>query len=52
MAILGISAGPTVGKAYKHLLELRMAEGPLGPEEARKRLLEWAQEHGVSPQQG
>ena len=42
MSILGVPAGPVVGEAYRFLLELRMNEGPLEPEEARKRLLEWA----------
>ena len=41
MEILDIPAGPKVGKAYKYLLELRIENGPLGPEEAKKRLLEW-----------
>jgi poly(A) polymerase len=41
MRILDISAGPEVGKAYKFLLELRIENGPLGEEEAKKRLLEW-----------
>src|SRR5699024_3597757 len=31
MAILDIEPSPLVGKAYKHLLELRMEHGPLGP---------------------
>lgn len=41
MAILGIPPGPQVGQAYKHLLELRLDEGSLGPEEAEKRLRQW-----------
>ncbi len=41
MEILDIKAGPEVGKAYKYLLELRIENGPLGPDEAKKRLLEW-----------
>lgn len=41
MQILEIKAGPEVGKAYKYLLELRIENGPLGEEEAKKRLLEW-----------
>lgn len=35
------SPGPQVGKAYKHLLELRLDEGLLGEEEAEKRLRAW-----------
>ena len=41
MEILDIPAGPQVGKAYKYLLELRIENGPLGAEEAKKRLLAW-----------
>jgi poly(A) polymerase len=41
MQILEIEAGPEVGKAYKYLLELRIENGPLGEQEAKKRLLEW-----------
>lgn len=46
MEILGIPPGPAVGHAYKHLLELRMEEGPIGPEAARERLLAWWEERG------
>jgi len=49
MAILGIRPGPDVGRAYKHLLELRLDEGPLGAEEAERRLREW---WAALPQQG
>ncbi len=41
MALLGIRPGPMVGRAYKHLLDLRLDEGPLGEEEAERRLREW-----------
>lgn len=41
MELLGLQPGPEVGQAYKFLLELRMEEGPLGEEEATKRLLAW-----------
>ena len=41
MEILGISPGPEVGQAYRFLMELRLDEGPLGLEEAKKRLLIW-----------
>ena len=46
--ILGIKPGPTVGKAYGHLLNLRIEQGPLGKEAATERLLEWAREQGIS----
>ena len=41
MEILDLKPGPKVGKAYKYLLELRIENGPLGPEAAKKALLEW-----------
>ena len=41
MEILGIPPGRDVGAAYDYLLELRMEEGPLGEEEATRRLLAW-----------
>jgi poly(A) polymerase len=42
MRILGLKPGPQVGQAMKFLLELRLDNGPLGPEEAERRLREWA----------
>jgi poly(A) polymerase len=42
MQILGIPPGPLVGKAYAHLLELRMEHGLLGRERAIQELLRWA----------
>ncbi|ALE75548.1 HDIG domain-containing protein [Pseudonocardia sp. EC080625-04] len=45
MELLGIAPGPAVGKAYKHLLALRMEEGPLGPERAEAALRAWAAEN-------
>jgi len=47
MRILKIPPGREVGQAYKYLLELRLDEGPLGAEEAEKRLRVWAAEHHV-----
>ena len=38
---LGITPGPAVGKARDFLLELRLEEGPLGRDEALRRLDEW-----------
>lgn len=45
MEILGLKPGPQVGQAYKFLLNLRLDEGELGKEEARARLLAWAEEN-------
>ncbi|HEV7812976.1 MAG TPA: CCA tRNA nucleotidyltransferase [Leifsonia sp.] len=41
MRILGLRPGREVGEALRFLLELRLDEGPLGEEEATRRLLEW-----------
>ena len=41
MEMLGLSPGPLVGEAMRFLLELRLEEGPLGEDEARRRLEEW-----------
>ncbi len=41
MAQLGLAPGRDVGRALAFLLDLRMEEGPLGEEEARRRLGEW-----------
>ena len=45
MELLGIGPGPVVGRAYKHLLALRMEHGPLGPERAEAELRAWAAEN-------
>ncbi len=41
MAELGLSPGRDVGRALAFLLELRIEEGPLGEDEARRRLKAW-----------
>ena len=41
MELLGVPAGPVVGKAYDFLLELRLEHGPLGQERAEKELRQW-----------
>ena len=43
MQLLDLKPGPQVGQAYKFLMELRLEEGPLGADEAKKRLLAWWQ---------
>jgi poly(A) polymerase len=45
MAVLGIPPGPLVGKAYQHLLELRMEHGPLGHDRAVAELTRWYEAH-------
>jgi poly(A) polymerase len=44
MGQLGIRPGREVGKALAFLLELRLEEGPLGEDEARRRLDAWWKE--------
>jgi poly(A) polymerase len=41
MRILELKPGPDVGAAYRFLMELRLDEGALGPEEAEQRLRAW-----------
>ena len=41
MALLDMKPGPVVGEAYRYLLEVRLDEGPIGPDAATERLLEW-----------
>jgi poly(A) polymerase len=41
MEILGIEAGREVGEAYRFLMDLRLDQGPIGPERAREALLRW-----------
>lgn len=41
MALLGISPGPLVGRAYKHLLEWRLDDGPHDEETAKAEVLRW-----------
>jgi poly(A) polymerase len=41
MEHLGVAPGPVVGQALEFLLELRLDEGPLGEEEATRRLDAW-----------
>jgi poly(A) polymerase len=49
MAHLGVPAGPLVGRALKHLLEIRLDEGLLGDDEIRRRLDAWWSEQGSDP---
>jgi len=49
MRLLGLRPGREVGAAYKFLLELRLDEGPLGEEEAERRLRTWWADNGGAP---
>jgi poly(A) polymerase len=48
MRILGVPPGPIVGRAYQHLLELRIEHGPLGAERAIQELLRWSAAEGIA----
>ena len=48
MELLGLTPGPLVGQAYRHLLDLRMEHGPLGQERAVQELLAWAASVGIA----
>jgi poly(A) polymerase len=45
MELLGLPPGPLVGKAWKHLKEVRLERGPLSREEAEDELRHWAQDN-------
>ena len=51
MEILGVPPGPIVGRAWRHLKELRLERGPLPPEQAKEELLAWARAEGVLPEE-
>jgi poly(A) polymerase len=48
MHILGLTPGPLVGEAHDFLLELRMARGEIGRQQAVQELLGWAAGRGIS----
>ncbi len=48
MQLLGIPAGPQVGRAWNFLKELRMERGPLDRDEAEAELLKWWNAEGGS----
>jgi poly(A) polymerase len=47
MALLGIEAGPTVGSAYKFLLERRLDRGPVDEQTATAELFDWWETQNV-----
>ncbi|MDQ1688302.1 MAG: poly(A) polymerase [Frankiaceae bacterium] len=49
MQILGLPPGPDVGRAYRHMLEIRLDKGPLEPDAARAELMTWARAAGLAP---
>lgn len=49
MELLGVPAGPVVGRAWNYLKELRLDRGPLPREEAEAALLAWARDQQLIP---
>jgi poly(A) polymerase len=47
MQLLNVPPGPVVGKAWKHLKDVRLDRGPLTRDEAEAELFRWAAEHGI-----
>ncbi|AVT39993.1 CCA tRNA nucleotidyltransferase [Plantactinospora sp. BB1] len=47
MELLGVPPGPIVGRAWRHLKELRLERGPLDRDEAEAELQRWAREQGA-----
>ncbi|MER5457350.1 CCA tRNA nucleotidyltransferase [Micromonospora sp. NPDC002389] len=47
MELLGVPPGPIVGRAWKHLKDLRLERGPLDRDTAEAELLRWAREEGI-----
>jgi poly(A) polymerase len=52
MRILRLPQGPLVGRAYRHMLELRMNRGEIGRDQAVQELLGWAAEAGIPVPEG
>jgi len=52
MEILGVPPGPIVGRAYRHLLDLRLERGPLPATEVTAALLQWWGEQPEAPAPG
>jgi len=50
MVLLGVPAGPVVGRAWQYLKELRLEQGPLTRADAEAALLRWAQQNGIIPE--
>jgi poly(A) polymerase len=49
MKLLGLPPGPLVGKAWKHLKDLRLDRGPLDYDDAVAELRSWAREQDITP---
>ncbi|WP_448006875.1 CCA tRNA nucleotidyltransferase [Agromyces bauzanensis] len=49
MRLLDLKPGPIVGEAYRFLLDVRLDEGPIGPDAAAERLREWWAQRADAP---
>ncbi len=49
MELLGVEPGPVVGRAWRHLKDVRLERGPLDRDEAEAELLGWARAEGILP---
>ena len=49
MKLLGVPPGPLVGRAWKHLKDLRLEVGPMSRDEAEAALYRWARDEGLIP---
>ena len=47
MELLGVEPGPVVGRAWRHLKDVRLERGPLDRDEAEAELLRWARAEGI-----
>jgi poly(A) polymerase len=47
MELLGLPPGPLVGRAWRHLKDVRLDRGPLSREEAVAELRRWAETNGI-----
>ncbi|MFV2017487.1 CCA tRNA nucleotidyltransferase [Micromonospora sp. LOL_023] len=52
MELLGVPPGPVIGRAWRHLKELRLERGPLDRDEAEAELVRWARSEGILPDAG
>lgn len=52
MELLGIPPGPVVGKAWKHLKDVRLDRGQLSRDDAEAELFRWAAANGISIPEG
>jgi poly(A) polymerase len=50
MTALGVGPGRLVGEALRFLMEIRLEEGLIGTQEARRRLVVWGHERGLGPE--